>query len=237
MEVSNESMDLIEKIKEFRGCKEIRETLEFENKVLREQNEDLRNAFVELQKDFIDRKKLLEQIEYLKKQNQSLRLELESYSEKFRFLVTTPDSTCTVYGDIRNSLSKAKREVLVCSPWITYLVDEFKDFKKHGSLKVITNFRRDDVKKGITDPDKLRVLQNMGAEVRYNNNVHAKMVIVDSEVAIISSANLTGRGLRVNYEAGVKVNDKKPVKMAEEFFYGVWEESRPLTEEMIRKFY
>ena len=103
-------------------------------------------------------------------------------------------------------------------------------------LKVITNFRKEDVKTGITDLDKLRVLHDLGAEVRYNNDVHAKIIVMDSKTAIISSANLTRNGLRVNYEAGVKIMDHESVKMAEEFFYGVWDNSQLLTEEMIKNF-
>jgi len=48
-------------------------------------------------------------------------------------------------------------------------VDEFGDFNKKINLKVIANFREEDVKSGITDLDKFRVLKNLGAEIRYNN--------------------------------------------------------------------
>ena len=124
----------------------------------------------------------------------------------------------------------------MCSPWITYLVNEFKGFKQDVNLKIITNFRKEDVKRGITDIDKLRALQDLGAEIRYNNNLHAKMVFIDGKTAIISSANLTKRGLSVNYEAGSVIKDYEKVQEAVEFFDNVWKDSEILTSELIRKY-
>ena len=234
MEVSKENMDLIEKIRNYRGCREVQETLEFENEALSRENEELKQAFKDLKTEHINQEKLLKDVADLKKDKESLKKVIEDEKNKFNFLVTTPDSTSTtVYGEIRNSLSKAKDEVMVCSPWITYLVDEFQDFNGRVDLKVVTNFRKEDIKRGITDPDKLRVLHGLGAEVRYNNDVHAKILVIDSRAAIISSANLTKKGLRVNYEAGVKINDHNSVGMAKEFFKGIWDNSSPLTEDMI----
>ena len=233
MEVSKENMDLIEKIRNYRGCREVQETLEFENEALTRENEELKQAFKDLKTEHINQEKLLKDVADLKKDKESLKKAIEDEKNKFNFLVTTPDSTSTVYGEIRNSLSKAKKEVLVCSPWITYLVEEFQGFQGRVDLKVVTNFRKEDIENKITDPDKLRVLRGLGAEVRYNNDVHAKILVIDSRVAIISSANLTKKGLRVNYEAGVKINDHNSVGMAKEFFKGIWDNSSPLTEDMI----
>ncbi len=92
------------------------------------------------------------------------------------------------------------------------MVNEFKEFPQGVSLKIITNFWKEDVKRGITDVDKLRALHDLGAEIRFNNNLHAKMVFIDGKTAIISSANLTKRGLSVNYEAGAVIKDSEKVQ-------------------------
>ena len=87
----------------------------------------------------------------------------------------------------------------------------------------------------VTDLEKFRVLRdNFGAEIRYNNDLHAKMIIIDNSIAIISSANLTKKGLSVNYEAGVCLKDKNMIKEITLFFDDVWNESRPLTEQAIK---
>ncbi len=62
------------------------------------------------------------------------------------------------------------------------------------------------------------------------------MMFIDSEVAIISSANLTRKGLGVNYEAGVLIKDPDQVKKAIEFFQGVWDESEDLDYDQLKKY-
>lgn len=236
MEVSAENLELIKKIKEYRGCIELEEILKHENKLLKEEKEEFREALIDLRKEMMDQIQLQEKIKILENENQKLRLDRERAEMGYDFIVTTPNDTSSVYGEIRHHLSQAKKEVLVCSPWITYLVDEFRDFNRGIKLKVVANFREEDIKKGITDLDKFRILKKLGADIRYNNNLHAKMVFIDSRVAIISSANMTQKGLSVNYEAGVIIKNQSKVKKALDFYNGVWNESEPLTEELIRKF-
>lgn len=236
MDFSKKDLELIEAIRVYRSDKKVIETLKLENHILKEKNQEIQEALVPLKKEFIDRDKLLNQIRDLKKEKKKLKAELEQYHDNYKFVVTTADSVATVYSEIRNNLSEAKKEVLVCSPWITYLVDEFQGFSRDVSLKIITNFRKEDVEHGITDVDKLRALQELGAEIRYNNNLHAKMVFIDGKTAIISSANLTKRGLSVNYEAGAVIKDQNKVQEAVKFFNSVWEESENLTPELIRSY-
>lgn len=236
MDFSKEDIELIESIRAYRSDKKIIETLKLENHVLKEKNQEIQEALVPLKKEFIDREKLISQINDLKLEKKKLQMELSQFKEKYKFVVTTSDSVSTVYSEIRKNLSEAKKEVLVCSPWITYLVNEFQGFPKGITLKIITNFRKEDVEREITDVDKLRALQELGAQIRYNNNLHAKMVFIDGKTAIISSANLTKRGLSVNYEAGAVIKDQDKVEEAVKFFENVWGESEILTPELIRNY-
>ena len=236
IEFSKKDLDLIKKLRSYRSDETIIKTLKVENEVLKEKNNEIKDDFVNLNKELIDREELINQIRELKQENKNLKGKLVQNAEKYKFVVTSSDSVNTVYGEIRNSLAEAKNEVLVCSPWITYLVNEFKGFPQGVKLKIITNFRKEDVKRGITDIDKLRALQDLGAEIRYNNNLHAKIVFIDGKTAIISSANLTKRGLSVNYEAGAVIKDLEKVQEAVKFFNGVWKESKILTPELIRKY-
>ncbi len=189
----------------------------------------------------IKQNKLLEQIKELEEYKKKLKLDLDRLGEAYTFIVTTPnEASDTVYGEISRELSKAQQEVLICSPWITYIVDELSIFKKEEgkkkiNIKIITRLIREDIEKGVTDLDKFRVLKDVfGAEIRYNNDLHAKMVIIDNSVAIISSANLTKKALSVNYEAGICLRDKNMINKVVRFFNDVWEESKPLTQESIK---
>lgn len=233
MKVSKDDLELIEKIKEYRQDIKKLELLDFKNQTLEKQNNELKQNLKELHRDIIDQKRILKQISNLKSEKIRLNKKLTDLVKQFDLVVTTPSKAQTVYGEIRTNLKNAKKEVLVCSPWITYLVEEFAGFKGKVKLKIITTLREEDIKKGITSVDKLRVLMELGSQIRYNNNLHAKMVFIDSKTAIISSANLTQKGLSVNYEAGVIIKEPQKVQKAIEFFHGVWEESKILDEDKL----
>ena len=234
MEVSEDRLELVLKIREFRGCKESVEVLKAENELLKANNQEYKDKLKEVVTGLIDRSQLLDEINDLKEKNRKLKLDLEHSKNYFDFLITSPNNVSSVFGEIKKCLDEAKREVLVCSPWITYLATEFKNFNKDVKIKVITNWREEDIESGITNLDKLRVLDDLGAIIRFNNDLHAKMLIVDSRVAIISSANFTRRGLKVNYEAGMVIRKREDVLKASQFFNGVWSESEPLTIDMIK---
>lgn len=239
--VSKEIIDLAEKIKKHNINVKLIEELKIKNEALEKQAKTLEKDIKILKLNTIEQNKLLKQIKELEEEKKRLKLNLEKSKESYNFIITTPnEASDTVYGEISRELSKAQKEVLICSPWITHIVDELstlgkKEGKKKVNIKIITRLIKEDIEKGVTDLDKLRVLKDVfGAEIRYNNNLHAKMVIIDSSVAIISSANLTKKGLSVNYEAGVCLKDETRVNKVARFFNDVWHESELLTQQAIK---
>jgi hypothetical protein len=66
--------------------------------------------------------------------------------------------------------------------------------------------------------------------IKYNNNIHAKMIIVDDKEMIVGSSNLTGSGLGSSreyegypqIEANVYTNDPDALKSAVGFFVKLW---------------
>ena len=240
IKVSEEIIELAEKIKKYRTDIKLIGELKIKKEALEKEVEELEGNIKILKLNTIEQNKLLEQIKGLEIDKKKLKLDLERSIEAYTFVVTTPnEASNTVYGEISRELSKAQQEILISSPWITHIVDELSNFKNKGkkkkmNLKIITRLIKEDIEKGVTDLDKLRVLEKIfGAEIKYNNNLHAKMVIIDSSVAIISSANLTKKGLSVNYEAGICLRDKNMVNKITKFFNEVWKESEPLTKQAI----
>ncbi|MBU1245731.1 MAG: hypothetical protein KKH88_03710 [Nanoarchaeota archaeon] len=237
MKVSKEILELAEKIKKYKTKIKSEKELKIKNESLEKQVEELEKSIKLLKLSTIKQNNLLEQIKELEINKKNLKLDLEKSKEAYAFVVTTPnEASNTVYGEISREISNAKKEILICSPWITHIVDELSSFKKKNiSIKIITRLIKEDIKKGITDLDKFRVLKDtFGADIRYNNDLHAKMVVIDNSVAIISSANLTKKGLSVNYEAGICLKDKNMTNKVAQFFNEVWEESKPLTQQAIK---
>jgi len=58
--------------------------------------------------------------------------------------------------------------------------------------------------------------------VRLNDNIHAKMVVVDEKRVLITTANLTQTGLWENYEVGFKAENRELAEQAKSFFEMVW---------------
>jgi len=241
MKISKEITELAENIRKHRIDIKLVEELKIKKELLENQIKELEKSIKILKLNTIEQNQLLKQIKELEEDKKKLRLNLEKLKEAYTFIVTSAKETSeTVYGEISRELSKAQQEVLICSPWITYIVEELSNFKKKENgkkinLKIITRLMKEDIEKGVTDLDKFRVLKDtFGAEIRYNNDLHAKMVIVDDSVAIISSANLTKKGLSINYEAGICLKDKNMVDKVVQFFNDLWKESKPLTEQSIK---
>lgn len=240
MKISKEITELAGKIRKHRIDTKLVEELKIKKEVLENQIKELEKSIKILKLNTIKQNQLLKQIKELEEDKKKLKLNLEKFKEAYTFIVTTPtEASNTVYGEINRELSKAQHEVLICSPWITYIVDELSNFKKKEgkktNIKIITRLIKEDIEKGVTDLDKFRVLKDVfGAEIRYNNDLHAKMMIIDNSIAIISSANLTKKGLSVNYEAGVCLKDKNMIEKITLFFDDVWKESKPLTEQAIK---
>lgn len=238
MEISKEIIELAEEIKKHRISTKLTEELKIKNKTIENHSKKLEENIKILKSKTIKQNLLLEQIKNLEEENKNLEEEESRSKKEYTFIVTTPnEASNAIHNEISKELSEAKHEVLICSPWITYIVEELSNLKsKNVNLKIITRFTKEDTDKGITDLNKLSKLKdNFGAEIRYNNDLHAKMVIVDNSVAIISSANLTKRGLLfVNYEAGICLRNKDKVNKIFQFFNDIWKESKPLTEQIIK---
>jgi len=240
MEISKEILELAEKIKKYRTDVKLVKELNIKKEALEKQVEELEKSIKILKLNIIEQNKFIGQIRELEEDKIKLKLDLERSKEAYTFIITTPSEVSnTVHGEISRELSKAQQEVLICSPWITYILDELSSFKKKESnkkinIKIITRLIKEDIEKGVTDLDKFRVLKDtFGAEIRYNNDLHAKMVIIDNSVAIISSANLTKKGLSVNYEAGICLREPHMINKVAQFFNDIWKESQPLTQQAI----
>jgi len=59
--------------------------------------------------------------------------------------------------------------------------------------------------------------------IKYKENLHAKLIIVDEKIAIISSANLLSGSLLNNEELGIITSNREQVKDALSFFRCVYD--------------
>ncbi|MCD6406998.1 hypothetical protein J7L81_03910 [Candidatus Aerophobetes bacterium] len=86
--------------------------------------------------------------------------------------------------------------------------------------------------KKVTEKNRLagKVLSRGKVKVRYDPphiTTHAKLVIIDSKIAILGSNNWTYYSLSQNKELALLVEVTSVVKELEEYFNSLWEESTP----------
>ncbi len=98
-------------------------------------------------------------------------------------------------------VSTARKSLKLVSPWIKGELLEriFSSVDKCVAFEVILRVSdTQDLK--ITDPKTFKVIRDFDAELYINPRLHAKMVIVDDEKALVGSANITYGGLEENLE-------------------------------------
>jgi len=112
------------------------------------------------------------------------------------------------------------REVRVASLYLDNTGAEYliKMLKNKVKIKLLT--RRKGEK---AHEDALSILKQLGAEIRYENMLHAKLIIFDDIAAIVSSADLDSEGLNNQKQAGILSFDKIVVRDAITFFDKAWE--------------
>jgi len=113
-------------------------------------------------------------------------------------------------------ISHAKSEVLVVNPFIQDcdLSNTLRDVKKRGiNVQIITRSPRDKYPEHRENKQKyLSTLQKEGISLVYNEKVHAKLIVVDHAVAIVSSMNFyPDSSAGVSWEAGLVSIDKRVV--------------------------
>lgn len=93
-------------------------------------------------------------------------------------------------------------------------VEALKDIlpRRPGRIQVITRFNLADFAGGVSDVDALRMLLDIGAQIRGVRNLHAKLYLVGRSRAIITSANLTKAALNRNHEFGIVTDDAAVIK-------------------------
>lgn len=103
--------------------------------------------------------------------------------------------------DLISLVSQAKRKVSIISPWIKgdLLERILSNVKGDVRIEVVLKVSEtQDLK--ITDLRTFRVARNFNAQLYINPKLHAKIIMVDDEKALIGSANVTYGGMEENLE-------------------------------------
>ena len=113
----------------------------------------------------------------------------------------------------------ARSSLVVSSPYVSgeacrRLVDSLGDRVGDVHLLLVTDLSRDQLLRGANDAGAISDLAShvRQTEVRFLPSLHAKTYVADEEVAIVTSANMTGAGLLRNVEYGVRFSEPSMVR-------------------------
>jgi hypothetical protein len=112
-------------------------------------------------------------------------------------------------------VSRAHRSLLIVAPFIRakeadWLVGLVRAKPEPPALRTLTSISAQSVAKGTLQITALQTLSRSlpGSEVINLPRLHAKVYVADSDMAVVTSANLTPSGMDGNYEYGVAIDSR-----------------------------
>ena len=112
-------------------------------------------------------------------------------------------------------IDKANHKLDIASPWIT-VSDITERLKKAQARNVQVKVLARQIDENKTDIFYDLIANDI--DVTTDNDLHAKMLIVDQQEMFLGSANLSGRSLTTNLEVGIHTTDTPIVKAASAYF-------------------
>ena len=119
-------------------------------------------------------------------------------------------------------LSRTKKELFMSSPFINVsgvkILSNSIHTKSSINIFLLTNLTTQNIINKSNEPSALLELYKQFDQVRISSlgKLHAKVYIVDNEIGIITSANLTSGGLINNFEYGILIDDKNVISTIKE---------------------
>lgn len=135
----------------------------------------------------------------------------------------------SIHNKYKEMFSSAQNEIRIISSYIDLMYEEITDLAKNQNvtIKIITRPAKDikgtrnRIAKNVLDILKIATRGN----IRKNDITHTRMIIIDDDELMVSSADLTRDQLFDEFNAGIWTKDKETVKNAIDFFENLWEES------------
>jgi hypothetical protein len=122
----------------------------------------------------------------------------------------------------RKALEDSNGSVRIICPFIqSRPVQLLLEAGRPKRFEVITRYNLDDFASGVSDPSALRTLLEHGAHIRGIRGLHAKLYVI-GDCAMVTSANLTEKGLHDNHEFGIVTRDPRDVLECNRYFDILW---------------
>jgi phosphatidylserine/phosphatidylglycerophosphate/cardiolipin synthase-like enzyme len=128
--------------------------------------------------------------------------------------------------ELLSRMSACKSEIRIMSPFVKLNAVETIIAAKapKAKLQFITKVMLPDYYRGASDIEGIQTLLDAGSLVKNCQRLHAKVYVFGTSAAVVTSANLTQRGLCSNYEYGVVLDDPTDVCGVAHDFDVLWKD-------------
>ena len=119
--------------------------------------------------------------------------------------------------EFKDILKRTKKELFISSPFVNVagvkILSNSIQTKSSINISLLTNLTSQNIINRTTEPTALLELYKLFNQVKISSlgKLHAKVYIIDNEIGIITSANLTSGGLLNNFEYGILIDDENVV--------------------------
>lgn len=121
----------------------------------------------------------------------------------------------------------AKRRIYICAyAWRWYENSPEKDIQKFNYEIARRSLQGLDIRAILDQKTQASYLRGYGINTRSyptDRAMHTKAILVDDEILILGSHNLTERGTAENYELSVMINDRQACILFAEYFEKMWQ--------------
>ncbi len=142
-------------------------------------------------------------------------------------LVTTiPPHDKSIKHDVERLISSSKHDLKIITPYIDMsLISEILQKHSNGvNIEIITRTRKDFAGKGAKEGFDY-INKTLGKKHKTNEHIHSRIILKDSQEALVSSADLTQDSLLGQFNAGVVVSEHMIIKKLLNYFKNVWDKS------------
>ena len=127
----------------------------------------------------------------------------------------------------KDLISMGQKQVVVINPFVDAcsLSDKLHEMTSSCSVSLITRDPNSERDKWGRDSKKKyhKALREGGVDLKYNDRVHAKVILVDQRIGVVSSMNLySGSTGGRSKEAGIISWNKDTIKSLNEYVYSIW---------------
>lgn len=134
----------------------------------------------------------------------------------------------------KDLISMGKKQVVVINPFVDAcsLSDKLQDVTPNCPVSLITRDPESE-KEGYSRASKIKyhnALRSSGVDLKYNDRVHAKIILVDQRIGVVSSMNFySGSTGGRSKEAGMISWNKDTIKSLNEYVYSIWNDPQTVS--------